>query len=82
MVPSHSYPCSQCPPSAVVPRGHLLPPSPALDRGDEHHECCNVTVKQQNPDNITHILYLSRHCLKLWRSDSRACACLREHSLR
>ncbi|KAM4767554.1 adhesion G protein-coupled receptor G3 isoform 1-T1 [Cyanocitta cristata] len=54
----------------------------ALDRGDEHGECCNVMVKQQNPGNSTHILRLSRHCPALWRSESRACACLRERILR
>ncbi|XP_048172774.1 adhesion G protein-coupled receptor G3-like isoform X6 [Corvus hawaiiensis] len=54
----------------------------ALFRGDEHHECCNVMVKQQNPGNITHLLHLSRHCLKLWHSEIRACACLRERLFR
>ncbi|XP_041883127.1 adhesion G protein-coupled receptor G3 isoform X2 [Corvus kubaryi] len=53
-----------------------------LFRGDEHHECCNVMVKQQNPGNITHLLHLSRHCLELWHSESRACACLRERLFR
>ncbi|XP_019143882.2 adhesion G protein-coupled receptor G3 isoform X1 [Corvus cornix cornix] len=54
----------------------------ALFRGDEHHECCNVMVKQQDPGNITHLLHLSRHCLELWHSESRACACLRERLFR
>ncbi|RMC09227.1 hypothetical protein DUI87_14235 [Hirundo rustica rustica] len=53
-----------------------------LDRGDEHHECCNVTVEQQNTGNSTLILHWSQHCLELWRSESRACACLRKRWLR
>ncbi|XP_059713349.1 adhesion G protein-coupled receptor G3 isoform X1 [Haemorhous mexicanus] len=81
-VPSHSHPCSHSPPSAVVPSGHLLPPSPDLHRGDQHRECCNVVLEQQNPGSSSRVLLLSQHCPELWRSKSRACACLREHWLR
>ncbi|XP_072790368.1 adhesion G protein-coupled receptor G3 isoform X3 [Taeniopygia guttata] len=79
---SHSCPCSQCPPSAVVPSGHLLPPSPGLHRGDQPRGCCSVAVEQQNPDNITGVLRLSQHCPELWRPGSRACSCLRERWFR
>ncbi|KAM7040171.1 adhesion G protein-coupled receptor G3-like isoform 1-T1 [Acridotheres tristis] len=48
-------------------------------RGDDHRECCNTTVEQQNPENI---LRLPQRCPELWRSASRACACLRERSFR
>ncbi|KAM4894466.1 adhesion G protein-coupled receptor G3 isoform 2-T2 [Sylvia borin] len=53
-----------------------------VDRGDEHHECCNMTVKQQNPGNSTRNLRWRQHCLELWHSKSRACACLREQWFR
>ncbi|XP_038004320.1 adhesion G protein-coupled receptor G3 isoform X2 [Motacilla alba alba] len=53
-----------------------------LPRGDEHHECCSVVVEQQSPGSSTRTLHLSRHCPELWRSGSRACACLRERWLR
>ncbi|XP_063266427.1 adhesion G protein-coupled receptor G3 isoform X2 [Prinia subflava] len=54
----------------------------SLGRLDEHRECCNITVEQKNPGNSTRILHWSRHCPQLWRSQSRACACLREHWFR
>ncbi|XP_056356600.1 adhesion G protein-coupled receptor G3-like isoform X2 [Oenanthe melanoleuca] len=54
----------------------------ALARGDEHPECCNMTVKQQSPGDSRHVLGLSQRCPELWRSASRACACLRERSFR
>ncbi|XP_053808912.1 adhesion G protein-coupled receptor G3 [Vidua chalybeata] len=53
-----------------------------LHRGDQHRECCNVVVEQQSPGNSTGMLHLSQHCPELWRSESHACACLRERWFR
>ncbi|XP_041256500.1 adhesion G protein-coupled receptor G3 isoform X2 [Onychostruthus taczanowskii] len=53
-----------------------------LHRGDQHGECCSVVLEQQSPGSSTRVLRLSQHCPELWRSQSRACACLRERWLR
>ncbi|XP_058701662.1 adhesion G protein-coupled receptor G3 isoform X2 [Poecile atricapillus] len=53
-----------------------------LDRGDEHRECCKTMAEQQSPGTSIRILRLSQHCPELWRSESRACACLRERWFR
>ncbi|XP_039577140.1 uncharacterized protein LOC120507981 isoform X4 [Passer montanus] len=53
-----------------------------LHRGDQHRECCSVALEQQSPGSSTRVLRLSQHCPELWRSQSRACACLRERWLR
>ncbi|XP_014112597.1 PREDICTED: adhesion G protein-coupled receptor G3 [Pseudopodoces humilis] len=53
-----------------------------LDRGDEHRECCKTMEEQQKPGTSIRILRLSQHCPELWRSESRACACLRERWFR
>ncbi|XP_015495087.1 adhesion G protein-coupled receptor G3 isoform X3 [Parus major] len=53
-----------------------------LDRGDEHRECCKTMEEPQKPGTSIRILRLSQHCPELWRSESRACACLRERWFR
>ncbi|KAM9508001.1 adhesion G protein-coupled receptor G3 isoform 1-T1 [Guaruba guarouba] len=54
----------------------------ALGRGDGRHQCCNVTVEQEERGDRTLSPDLPRRCPELGRSGSPACACLRGRWLR
>ncbi|XP_053934762.1 adhesion G protein-coupled receptor G3 isoform X5 [Cuculus canorus] len=86
-----SVPVSAPPIPALTPGAHpvpwhpvvsLLPSSPALERGDSHHWCCNMTVGLKEMSGGTPSLDLPQRCPELRHDGSSACACLRERWLR
>ncbi|XP_053934763.1 adhesion G protein-coupled receptor G3 isoform X6 [Cuculus canorus] len=54
----------------------------ALERGDSHHWCCNMTVGLKEMSGGTPSLDLPQRCPELRHDGSSACACLRERWLR
>ncbi|XP_061301408.1 adhesion G protein-coupled receptor G3-like [Pezoporus flaviventris] len=69
---------------------HAFPPDAArgqeicaaLKQGDGQHQCCNMTVEQEERGDRTLSPDLPQRCQELGRSGNPTCACLRERWLR